>query len=241
MDTVNIFGNEMILDNCPVSKRLRKNGVYESTESHLMLNELRDDSVFLDIGAHIGYYSLLASTRIKSGEIYAFEPFPESYEKLVDNIHLNGITNITAHKAAAFNVDTEMKLFTNELNYGDNSLYENGKGNGSIVSCLRLDNLFHDKRVDFIKIDTQGAECEVLEGLRDTIKGNKIKMIIEFYPHGLKQMGHEAIELLEKLVRMGFIIFNVKTMVKMKVGVFSKLVANTKGTSHRNFYCIKGA
>lgn len=82
-------------------QRLMYFGLYEQAETTLIAGSLRAGDVFLDIGANIGYYSLMASRLVgESGRVYAFEPIPENAHKILAAVQLNGIRNIYVNQSA---------------------------------------------------------------------------------------------------------------------------------------------
>lgn len=133
---------------------------------------------FLDIGANIGKYSIKLSTRFNN--VYAFEPTPETHQMLKHNIEENKITNIHRHEIAAWNTDTTI-TFHLKNNPGGNSANMTENSIGTLtVKAEKLDNyidLFG--KVDLVKIDVEGAECEVLEGMTHIIKKSNPIIIVE--------------------------------------------------------------
>lgn len=234
---VKAIGGEMVLDDCPVSKRLSKIGIYEPFETALFKRELKPDNVFLDIGAHIGYYSLIASKIIKTGKIHAFEPFIDSHELLLENLALNKCKNVTAYLNAVTDKSGMEKLYLDEGNKGNNSLYPQKDCDCITVETIRVDDIFRGNKIDFVKIDTQGLEMEVLNGMRHVIKSNKLKMIIEYYPYGLRRMGHKEIDFFKMLNDLGFDVYKIRVDSLAQIFDFQKFSKNVK--SHTNLYCIK--
>jgi FkbM family methyltransferase len=161
--------------------------------------------VFVDVGANIGYFSLLASRVVgTSGAVLAFEPEAANYALLEANCRLNGCDNVRCFRAALGEENASGTLYLNELNRGDHSLYPAEQGRSgqeiSIVNGSKLIAATHS-RVNCIKIDTQGAECDVVRGLRDLISASAedLIMIIEFSPMHLRNAGTSGRTLLDLL------------------------------------------
>jgi FkbM family methyltransferase len=226
----------MALDDCPVSKRLSKIGIYEPLETALFKRTLNPDDVFLDIGAHIGYYSLIAAKIIKTGMIHAFEPYIDSHELLMENLVLNRCRNVETYLIAASDKSRMGSLYIDEKNKGNNSLYSQKDCDEITVEMIKLDEMFRDKKVDYVKIDTQGHEIEVLIGMQDIIKNNKLKMIIEYYPYGLRRMGHKEIDFFKIINTLGFDIYKIKAGSLAQIYDFQKFSRSVK--SHTNLYCV---
>lgn len=188
-----------------ISAAIAASGVWEQQETRFLCAVLRPGDVFVDVGANIGYFSLLASRLVgESGAVLAFEPEHANYQLLEANRRLNDCANIRCFEAALGEENAHGTLYLNELNRGDHSLYPEQEGRAgqhiSIVNGSRLIAASHP-RVDCIKIDTQGAECDVLAGLRELIAASAVGlvMIIEFSPLHLKQAGTSGRVLLDLL------------------------------------------
>jgi len=123
------------------------------------------NSVVVDIGAHTGAFSIKASKIAK--EVYAYEPFPENFKLLLTNLSLNSCKNVKAFKLAIDKSSGIRKLYINEDNNGSSSFYsERTKDQNSIqVNTTSLKNVFNDNKIDrinFLKIDCEGAEYDIL-------------------------------------------------------------------------------
>jgi len=148
----------------------------------------------INVGANIGYFSLLASKLVgNSGKVWAIEPEPNNFEKLVGNIKLNNMENIIPIKKAASDTNGKARLFISKEEPGTHSLvrsYLHIK-DPIEVETIRLDDLIGDYRVDFIKTDTEGHEMSVLSGASNIITHNKnLVLVTEFLPPGIEASGH---------------------------------------------------
>ena len=138
--------------------------------------------VFLDVGAHIGKYAVpIAKIVGENGLVIAVEPHPTNYKTLLENIRLNGLKNVIALNIAAWSENRKMTLFI-----GDKPGHHSAKkdfGRGSIiVKAKALDNVLNElkvERVNWIKIDVEGAEFEVLNGLQNTLRKHRPTLIVE--------------------------------------------------------------
>ena len=113
----------------------------------------------MDIGTHIGYYSLLAAKLMEnSGKVYAFEPEPYNYNILTKNIEINGYRNIIPIKKAVSNNCGKTMLFIDSVHFSGHSIcVTTGKENSIEVETTTLDDFFitwvRDTKVDLIKIE----------------------------------------------------------------------------------------
>jgi FkbM family methyltransferase len=150
----------------------------------------------VDIGAHIGKYTIIASKRIgANGKVIAIEAHPVNYEMLNHNIKLNGLTNVTTLNYAVYSKETKIKLFLPDDKL-DHTIYNTlipsrAKYEEKFieVNANTLDNLLQKngipREVNWIKIDVEGAELEVLKGAHDIMsKSNNIAVFIEVHNIG---------------------------------------------------------
>jgi FkbM family methyltransferase len=187
-------------------------GVYERDEIAFMQEAFRSGQVMLDIGANVGLYTALGGSIIgRTGRIFAFEPDPQSLEFLHKTVKANYLVNTTVVGAAASNKNGSANLYVTKSNRGDNRLYPNDLSIGSLpIKTMKLDDYLEGqniRQVDVIKIDVQGFEGQVVEGLLATLKRSfGVKILMEFWPQGLLAAGTEPIELLQRLEGLGLSI-----------------------------------
>lgn len=114
---------------------------------------------------------------------------------------------------AASNEPGSLRLYLSEENKGDHRIFETEEKRKSVeIEAVALDDYFEgrESRIDFVKIDTQGAEAVIVDGMDRIIAGNQsIEVIIEFWPKALSQFGRDSDALLTKLDRAGFHFFSL--------------------------------
>jgi FkbM family methyltransferase len=193
-----------------VSQRLREVGVWEPFETSLILRLLRPGAVFVDVGANIGYFSVLAASVVGAqGAVFAFEPDPENFRLLRANAELNGLENcITAVEAALAEAQGEGRLFLSADNLGDHQVYAGDAPRSSVPIALLNGSQYlaeHLQRLDLLKVDTQGAEFQVMAGLLPLLQSlaQTPQIIIELTPHSLRAAGSSGRALLELLATLG--------------------------------------
>lgn len=206
-----ILGHPMMLDpfDSIVSPMLLRDGYFEPFETQLIQAEVRPGDVVLDIGANIGYYTLILARLVgEAGRVYAFEPDPANFELLQKNLRINGYKNVVLVKKAVSDVSGPLSLFLCPDNKGDHRIYDSHDDRPAIdIEAITLDEYFGPEfgRIDFVKMDIQGAEGRALRGMRQLLSAQRsVKLITEFWPGGLRRSGIGPEEYLADLESLGF-------------------------------------
>jgi len=179
-----------------MGRHLYKRGLHEQVLSTFVLRELRlrDDAVALDIGANLGWYSLLLARRWPRARIHAFEPEPRNLALLRSNLQRNGITNVTVPGSAVAERDGAMQFFPYaEKNMGRHSLVPQAGCTPITVPVVTLDGFLQQQRLDpadvqFVKIDVEGYELPALQGARSLLAA-KPRILAEFAPKYVRSDG----------------------------------------------------
>ena len=152
-------------------------GCWEPKATFHFRRLLQEARVVVDVGANIGWYSLLAA---KSGAlVYAFEPEAINFDLLMKSLELNGFENILAFPYVICDRDGETWLtITDSDNKGTHSTVIDVGKHRLRVPCWKLDSLFPKQTIDILKIDAEGAEPEVLMGAQQLIKEKRVKYIL---------------------------------------------------------------
>ena len=195
-------------------------GKYESFESKTILNHINEGDQVGDIGANIGYYSLIMSKKVgPKGMVYAFEPDPESFYILKKNIIANNAFNIKAYSTALSFKKADKLLFLSKSNFGDHRMFEDKNEkytrHSIKIKTDSLDNiLFNEKtyhKIKLLKIDTQGYEPLVIKGATGIIKKDKPLLFMEYWPYGykcIKTSGKKMIDFLKKRYGVMYMVDN---------------------------------
>lgn len=170
-------------------------GKYEEFETELFLERLDPEMVVVDVGANIGYYTLLAAKRVK--KVIAIEPDKGCFEILKKNIEENGLKNVVLVNKAASSKKEIKKLIKDDENMGNSHF---GEGKGEKVLCERLDEILeNEQKIGLIKIDTQGWEPEVVKGGEKIIKRDSPEMFLEYSPADYKRNKLDEREMVKTL------------------------------------------
>lgn len=192
-----------------ISARIQQDKHWELYETQLTLQHLQAGDVYVDVGANIGYYSLLAAKKVgSSGKVIAYEPNPKNFALLQANIALNHLPNVQVFPLALYDKDEQGQLYLSADNYGDHRVYAASESRHSHdITLVHGDEHLSTltSRMDFLKIDTQGAEFFVVNGLHDMIMHNRqhLRMIVEFCPYGIHNSGADGLALLALLDATG--------------------------------------
>ena len=230
-----------------VSQELLLSGTWEEFETNLFKNNIKPDDIVIDIGAHIGYYTLIAARLVgQKGKVYAFEPNPDTFQILKRNVKENGYKNVVLINKAISDKDSEAKLFLNKSNTGDHRLYDSKDNRKFVdVSTISLDSYFRDKnkKINLIKMDIQGSEVKAFKGGLKTIRKNKyIKIITEIWPMGISLAGNTISQYLDMLANENFKYYEIDEKKKRLKDInLLNIYNNTKREKdfYTNLLCIK--
>jgi FkbM family methyltransferase len=167
---------------------------YEIAETRFIKGVLRPDDVFVDVGANVGWYTMLASTVIgDSGKIHAFEPRNQIVDYLRRTVTLNALEEmVSVHPIGLSNeAKTEILIWSATSNNSGGASFARGDASSEMIcqeiKVRSLDTLRLD-RVDVIKIDVEGAEPLVVEGATKTIERDRPIILTEVLPSQLQRV-----------------------------------------------------
>ena len=152
-------------------------GLHEFSDMGFVLHMLRDDDLFADVGANVGSYTVIASG-VTGARTVGFEPVPDTFRKLVRNVDINGI----AHRVTAHNIGLSAREETLRFTSGHDTVNHVVVGSSQEatidVPVRRLDDVLAGEVPIVIKIDVEGWEAEVLEGMPQTLADPRLLAII---------------------------------------------------------------
>jgi FkbM family methyltransferase len=201
-----INGDEIIF---PVKWGRYFAATYELENYQYLKQKLKPDGVFLDVGAHLGLFSIAASKILKNGKVYAFEPTNSTFKVLSKILQFNNCKNVEAFQAAVSNKNGEIEFYNG---------IEDGSNANSIVNKDEVKNKFSTKvktltidafceehiiKPSFIKIDAEGAELDVLRGAKITLTNAKPTLILALHPSFIIQNKHSLEEIYDFLKLTG--------------------------------------
>jgi len=184
-------------------------------ELRFLWNFLHPGMVFLDVGAHHGLYTVVAAKKLdKQGRVVAFEPSPREYWRLRLHLHLNRLKAVRAEAYAVSSQNGTKTFYAVREDTTMNSLRRpeiHGALEEIVVETISLDQhcRHHEiDRVDLVKIDTEGAEIEVLEGARGILSSCRPFIICEVLDQVTRAWGYDAREIVSWLAHCGYAWFD---------------------------------
>ncbi|HRK61218.1 MAG TPA: FkbM family methyltransferase [Candidatus Omnitrophota bacterium] len=226
-----------------VSECVYTQGFYEPNQFFAMRQILKNAGTVVDIGAHIGLYTLFASKCIgPAGHIYSFEPSPRERARLEKHTHLNHLSNITVYPLALSDcrAQTEMKV-AEYPHSGHNTLgtfaYETTRENSRpLIETQTLDEWAESNRIkaiDLIKIDAEGSEEKILHGARQTLLKTRPILMIEITSLSLNHQNSSVESIWKLITHLGYIL-----MAYDPVSGRPYAVSQHPGIDHTDFIAV---
>jgi FkbM family methyltransferase len=183
---------------------------YERVTSKAFKSQLKPGGVVIDVGANIGHYTLLGSAGVgPQGRVHAVECSPQTRSLLEANVQKNKLQNVEIHPFAASDTQGSLTLNITAIGlswFNPHSQWPSVNGSGTTVTVptMPLDAVV-SSRVDLVKIDAEGADLEVLKGMRRILSENQeIAVIVEWAPLMLAEAGKDPLEMPKWLQEVGF-------------------------------------
>ncbi len=199
-----------------VSECVYTQGFYEPNQFFALKRLLNKGNTFIDIGAHIGLFSIYASKRVGPlGKVYAFEPSPRERERLSEHIKINHLDNITVFPYAISDRNEQAEIKVAEYPHsGHNTIgqfaYSTTRENSRlIIETQTLDYWTKSckiSQIDLIKIDAEGSEEKILAGASETISKHRPFIMIEITSLSLQHQNSSIEAIWKKLTDLGYIL-----------------------------------
>jgi FkbM family methyltransferase len=206
-------GRELVLDLSDFTQRQMYCGRYEVRETKHVVELLRSGDTFVDVGAHVGWFTSIASTRVgHAGTVLAFEAYPPNVALLRVNAHLNPDGHTTIRNVAVS--DSSGVTVVGRQQGSDSGSVTAGPGatDGTVtVPCEPLDALVPPSLAPaLVKIDVEGRELNVLNGGHATLARTRA-LLIEVNALALERNGGSAPALLRRIAELGFTVTHTMT------------------------------
>jgi FkbM family methyltransferase len=188
-----------------ISVHLLTEGGWEPDITRLLYTLVEPGMRVVDVGANMGYFSLLLSDRVgANGFLWAFEPEPRNFQLLEWNLDVNGFTpRSKVHRMAAFDRRAQVRLWQNPVNLGGHSVLPADSpdiaGEILTVDAAPLDECI-DAPIDVMKIDAEGSEPFIWDGMRRIIERSpRLRILLEFDPAQIRGKGRDPRAFLERI------------------------------------------
>ncbi len=195
-------------------------GLHDFPDMAFLLHVLRDDDLFIDVGANVGSYTILACSAIGASG-YAFEPVPSTYKRLIENIRLNHLEN----RVKCFNIGVGSEqgsiAFTSNMDTENHALASGEQSDNTIsVEVSTLDAVLGGESPTLMKIDVEGYETPVLEGALETLKKQTLHSVIIELNGRCSRYGFDELRILKIMFDYGFRTYSYnpldRTLVNLK-------------------------
>jgi len=203
-------------------------GDYDPTSSNIIRKFVKEEFHCIDAGANIGAVSILLADLVgPKGKVYAFEPSKNTSTRLERNIAINNLQGIIKlMKKGLSDKEQNLKLKEPDYNLGNATTLDLVPGEGETISLTTIDKFFSEKpvKIDFIKIDVEGMELEVIKGGMHTIQKHRPIILYETLPifnEYRKDKPFKKIEVL--LTKLGYTLYELKAnnrLSKLKPGEY---------------------
>jgi FkbM family methyltransferase len=179
-------------------------GLHEFQEMGFLLHFLRKDDLFIDVGANVGSYTILACA-VKEAFGYAFEPVPDTYRRLSDNLKLNQIEARVRYLNIGVGDAPRIIQFTTDSDTTNHVVAPGETVQNTLdVRVLALDEVLADESPTLIKIDVEGYEAAVIKGARQTLAKASLKAVIMELNDSGNRYGWKDDSILETMTGYGF-------------------------------------
>lgn len=197
--------------------------MHEKVVTEMLIEALQSASCFVDVGAHLGWYTCIAAKHIPSGRVYGFEMDDLSFALLEQNITINNCTNVDVYNLAVYDF-SGMVSYIRDSKRPNPSLHlqankKDQKSSMSVsVDSVILDEFVKSERIvpNVIKIDVEGAEMNVLKGMRQTMREYRPILFLEIHPTNLSYFNSSTSDVLSLLIEYGYRVFEIEDMRSQK-------------------------
>jgi FkbM family methyltransferase len=201
---------QLFLYDSPAFKSFLKDNPHERGEVEFLKSVAQEGMYVIDVGANIGITSVALAKRIRRvGRLHSFEPVPEYFDILKDNVSSNRLGNVKVYELAVTDRVGRAPFYQKEFSSG--IVFEEGARKLE-VSTTSMDRFLDDKKIertDLINMDCEGSELLVLKGAKETLRKNKVKIFCEIHHDFLKQLGQSVEDIVDYLRELQFQVQSV--------------------------------
>ena len=234
-----------LAQNSLVSINLHLMGIHEEKETNLVKSQIKEGEIIVDIGANIGYYTLLFAKLVgASGNVFAFEPEPYNFQLLQKNVKANSYQNVTIEKKAILDKNGKTNLYLSKSNVGSHSIFPRTKNHQTCieVETITLDDYFNNKtgkKISFVKIDAECSEPAVLRGMTSILTNKNLKHLIEYAPSNCRRFDEKFSNFLKFLTEYGFGFHSILFGKNLIEPISERQLLKKRFNNSINLFCTK--
>jgi FkbM family methyltransferase len=196
-----------------IGQQIYMTGDFEPATTSLICSVIQEGDTVVDVGANIGFITLAAARKVgNSGMVVAFEPVSSTCASLKGNLSLNGATNVVVHEIALSDRNGMVTIHEGPArNKGTSSIRPISNSSGQqTVTTAAFDSLdVSSGPIRLIKIDVEGAEQLVVEGMTECLRRHRPHLVLEVTPAFLRDFGHSEVSLCKKLTDIGYRMYDI--------------------------------
>jgi len=186
--------------------------LYEKSTVNLIKEQFKKGMNVINVGANVGYLTLFSARAVGSeGKVFAFEPHPKNVEFLKKNVSINNYDNIQVIQKAVSDKTGKTTLLDNISSVWHSLGSKERSGFRRIeIETTTIDDFLQENKtkIDFLIVDAEGSETNIIQGMKNTIAENpNLKIIAEYNPLTLEFVGSSGEKLLDKINELGFSIY----------------------------------
>jgi len=185
--------------------------IHQPIITKMLVNSLDKDKIFVDVGAHLGYFTCIAGKICTRGKVFGFEVDKHAFNLLEKNIRYNNLSNVEIFNYGVSNKDGFVRI--PKISSPDPALsIINDKKNGDYLSvkAISLDEFFKNKdKPNVVKIDVEGAELLVLKGMKSLLKKANLVLFLELHGNKLNSFNTDSEEIITFLNRLGYSVYEI--------------------------------
>ncbi len=175
-------------DDFPVATAISQHQKYEPHVTTTLQNILQPDHVFVDVGCNVGWFVLVAASKLKEGKVIGLEPNQNCLQLLYRSLHENQLENVVIFPYAASDQHKLLQL-SGHAAYG--FVHSVNESDADYVQGVAIDTLLqHEPKIDVVKMDIEGHEPIALQGMTDALRKHKPIVISEFHPKLIQSSGN---------------------------------------------------
>ncbi|MFM8171994.1 MAG: FkbM family methyltransferase [Pirellulaceae bacterium] len=179
-------------------------GLHEFADMAYLLHVLRAGDFFVDVGANVGSYTLLAST-VSGARVTCFEPIPETFDRLMDNVRLNRLEHLVEARNEGVGAHTGRLQFLLDRNTMNRPVAQGEEAKHAMeVPVVTIDSVLGDRVPQMMKIDVEGYETAVIEGAQKTLADPRLHSVVMELAGAGSQYGFDEDRLLNRCELWGF-------------------------------------